>query len=254
MNKSLIALLLSLFSFSVPAFAQSISGQVNTIPGVPQALGIVVTAGPQLRADGQASSQLADREGNTKETLGHAEYTEPARRGKIFTLSNAAYTIVAQNATGGAIGTSKPIVGFYNPTGSGVNAILVNEEEWHTSGTPGGPLIFNFFCGQNWTSVSSGTIFSNLLSNNTPNGSAMIAQNNQNLNTNPAITTAMNVLSTAGGPAAVAVATGTGESGHSKDLKGAIVVPPGCAFGLFSTATGTADVVSASLSWEEVSQ
>lgn len=252
MTKKFLAVLL-LGVAPMSAFAQ-LSGQVGAVPGLQTAGAIIATAAPQLRPDGTAGIQTADREGNTKGTLGHAEYTESARRGKVFTLANTAYTIVAQNATGGAIGTAKPIVGFYNPTGSGVNAILVNEEEWHTSGTPGGPLIFNFFCGQNWTSVSSGTVYNNLLSNNTPNGSAMIAQNNQNLTTTPAITTAMNVLSTAGGPGAVAIATGAGETGHSKDLKGVIAVPPGCAFGLFSTATGTSDIVSASLSWEEVAQ
>ena len=252
MKKSLFVVL-SLLAISVPAFAQ-ISGQVGSLPGLPQAGAVLATAAPQYRADGQAGIQIADREGNTKAALGHSEYAEVTRRGKVFTLQNAAYTVVAQNATGGAIGTAKPIVGFYNPTGSGVNALILNSEEWHTSGTPGGPLLANFFCGVNWTSVSSGTIFGNLLSNVTPNGSYMIPQNNQNLNTTPAITTAMNVLETVGGVAAVAIATGAGENGHSKDWKGQIAVPPGCAFGLFSTATGTSDVLSASLTWEEVSQ
>lgn len=252
--KTLKAILFTLFAFMpLSAFAQ-LSGQVGSIPGLPTAGAILATAGPQARADGQAGIQLADREGNTKATAGHADYTEITRRGKVFTLANASYTILAQNASGGAIGTAKPIVGFYNPTGSGVNAMLINEEEWHASGTPGGPLIFNFYCGQNWTSVSSGTVYNNLLSNNTPNGSQMIAQNNQNVNTNPAITSALLVLQPAGGPSTVAIATGTGETGHSKDLRGLIAVPPGCFFGLFSTATGTNDAVSASLSWEEVSQ
>ncbi len=250
MNKTLLA---ALMLASVPAFAQ-LSGQINTIPGLPQALSVLPTGGPQNRADGTAGAQLADREGNTKATLGHAEYTEASRRGRVFSLAATAYTIIAANATGGAIGTYKPIVGFYNPLGSGVNAVLINEEEWHTSGTPGGPLVFNYFCGVNWSSAVGGTVQNNLLSALTPNGSQMIAQNNTAVTTNPAITTAVSTFTVAGGPAAVAIATATGETGHSKDLKGLIAVPPGCLFGLSSTATGTNDVVSASLSWEEVAQ
>ena len=234
-------------------FAQSYSS-TPAPSGVANAVSLMPTAAPNYRPDGSSGPQLADREGNTKGTLGHAEYTEPARRGKFFTLSAAAYTVIAANASAGAIGTFKPIVGFYNPSGSGVNAVIVNHKEFHTSGTPGGPLIWNFFCGQTWNSAATGTIYNNLLSNLSPNGSNMIAQNNVAVTTNPAITTAMNVLGVAGGPAAVAVATGTGETGTNNDDKGQIVVPPGCLLGLASTATGTSDVVSASITWEEVAQ
>lgn len=247
--KKLIAALLTLIP--TIAFAQ-ISGQVNTLPGLPQTGGIVATAAPQNRADGTAGIQLADREGNTKEVLGHAEYTEPARRGKLFTLAANAYTIIAANASAGNIATFKPIVGFYNPTGSGVNAVIVNAKEYHTSGTPGGPLIWNFYCGVNWSSAVSGTIYNNLLSNNTPNGSSMIAQNNTFPLTNPGITSAMLALGPVGGPTTGASALGI--SGTDHDLKGQIVVPPGCFLGMASTTTGTTDIVSASVTWEEVIQ
>jgi hypothetical protein len=246
-------ILISLFWLIAPlsCFAQ-ISGQVTSLPGVPAGVSIVQTGSPQNRADSTAGIQLADREGNTKIALGHAEITEATRRGRVYTTANNAYTIVAQNASAGNIGTAKPIVGFYNPLGSGVNAVLINEEEWHTSGTPGGPLIFNYFCGQTWVSVSSGTIYNNLLSASAASGSAMIPQNNQNLTANPAITTAMNALAPAGGPETTVLTTSSGLAGHTKDLKGQIVVPPGCAFGLFATGTGTSDIVSASLTWEEI--
>ncbi len=234
---------------SMPAFAQ-LSGQINTIPGLPQALSVIPTGGPQNRVDGTAGAQLADREGNTKATLGHAEYTESARRGRLFTLAANAYTIIAANASVGNLGTFKPIVGFYNPTGSGVNAVIVNHKEFHTSGTPGGPLIWNFYCGQNWTTAASGTIYNNLLSNNTPNGSAMIAQNNALPGANPAIGSALLAFGPAGGPTTGASALG--EVGTNNDDKGQIVVQPGCLFGLASTATGSTDIVSASITWEEV--
>lgn len=257
--KKLIAALL--FAVAIPSHAQ-ISGQVvSNVPGVVGASSILPTAPPQNRPDGTTGVQIADREGNTKAVLGHAEYTESARRGTLFSTINAGYTIVAANATKGAIATFSPIVGFINPLGSGVNAVIVNHREWHTSGTPGGPLIFNFYCGQNWVPAALGnagyTLYNNKLSNNTLNtapGSAMIVQSGAVPTTTPAITSNMLPFLPAGGPAAVAIATSDAEAGHYEDDKGQIVVPPGCLFGLASTATGTADVVTASLTWEEVAQ
>ena len=245
--KTMLAALLLLPSL---AFSQSTGG-------LPQAASMVPTAAPQNRADGAIGAQIADREGNTKAALGHAEYTEPARRGKTFTTAVAAYTIIADNARaltfGGAITWPKPIVGFYNPTGSGVNAVLMTADEWNTSGTSAGPWFVDFLCGQNWVSASSGTIYNDLLTGVAGGGSQMIPQNGQNPSTSPASTSTMLDIDVLGGPDTTALSSG-GEAGHSKDLKGRIVVPPGCLVGLFAYGTGTSNVVNASLSWEEVAQ
>lgn len=250
--KKLTAALLSLLFVPTLALAQ-VGASLGTIAGLPQAAGVVATGAPQYRADGTAGVQLADREGNTKEVLGHAEYTEPTRRGKVFTLAANAYTIIANNASAGLTDSFfKPIVGFYNPLGSGVVAIVLNHKEYHTSGTPGGPLMWNFYCGVNWSSAASGTIYNNLLSNTTPNGSAMVAVNNTFVGTTPVSSVAMKVLGVASGPTTGASALG--ENGQSIDHKGSIAVPPGCLLALASTATGTSDVVNASIAWEEVAQ
>lgn len=249
--KNLTALL-SLLLLPSLTFAQ-VGAALGTPGGLPQAAGVIQTGAPQYRADGATGLQIGDREGNTKEVLGHPEYTEPARRGKMFTLAANAYTIVATNASASPIGNAKPIVGFYNPLGSGVNAVLASARAYHTSGTSGGPLMWNFYCGQNWSPTASGTIYNDLLSNTTPNGSAMIAQNNTQIGTSPVVTSALNVLGVFGGPDNTALSSG-GLAGHYEDLKGQIVVQPGCLIALMSTATGTSDVVSASLSWEEVAQ
>ena len=81
----------------------------------------------------------------------------------------------------------------------------------------------------------------------------MINQNGATVTTNPAITTAMIKFIPAGGEDTTAIGAG-GEAGHVEDDRGEIVVPPGCLFGLASTATGTSQVVSAALTWEEVAQ
>ena len=249
MNKGImIALCAAMLNIVTPSFAQ----QAPT-PGVAAFAVVTPAAAPQLKPDGTSGPQISDREGNLKAALGHAEYTEVARRGKVYTLAANAYTIIGANVSNIVIGAWKPIVGFYNPLGSGVNAVLVNSRAFRTSGTSGGPLLWAFFCGQNWSSTVSGTIFNNLLSNNTPNGSAMIAQNNTAVGTTPSISNSLNILGTFGGPDTTALGAG-GEAGHSEDLKGQIVVPPGCLLGLAATATGTSEVINASLSWEEVAQ
>ena len=144
-------------------------------------------------------------------------------------------------------------MGFYNPSGSGVNAVLTTAVAYHTSGTTGGPLVWNFYCGQNWTTAAAGTIYNNLLSNNTPNGSSMIAQNNALPGAIPGTQPTILDFAPFGGPDNTALSAG-GEAGHYQDFKGQVAIPPGCVFGLSSTATGTSDVVSASLTWEEVAQ
>lgn len=245
--KKMLALLAVLSLLPLSSFAQ-ISGQV-TGSGLTQQINLV--APPQNRPDGTASGSTSDREGNTKEALGHPEYTESARRGKMYSLNAAAYTVVAANASAGAIGTFKPIVGFYNPLGSGVNAVITSAKLYSTSGTSGGPFLWNYLCGQAWTPAAGGTIYNNLLSNTTPNGSAMIAQNNVIALSNSVLTTAFIAHSVFGGPDNTVLSSG-GEAGHFEDLKGQIVVPPGCEFGLAATAAGTSHVVNASLTWEEV--
>lgn len=244
--KTLIAALLALAL--VPSMAHA---QTPPPSGVAPSAIIAPAAPPQLRPDGIPGTAIADREANLKVALGHAEYTESARRGKLYTLAASALTITAANASAGAVGVLKPIVGFYNPLGSGVNAVLVNARAFHTSGTSGGPLMWNFLCGKNWTPAAAGSIFNNLLSNVTPNGSAMVAQNSVIALADTVISTAFNVLAPFGGPDNTALGAG-GEAGHYEDLKGQIVVPPGCEIALTATATGTSDVVSASMSWEEV--
>ena len=154
--KKLLAALLALSTVLPSLSLAQVSGQIQ---GLGQSQPFNLVAGPQNRADGTASGSISDREGDTKVTLGHAEYAESARRGHLFTLSANAYTIIAANASAGIIGVLKPILGFYNPLGSGVNAVLVNAKAFHTSGTTGGPLMWNFYCGQSWTPAAGGTPF-----------------------------------------------------------------------------------------------
>lgn len=207
--------------------------------------------GPATTADGSIVQSRADKTGAQVVQDAHGRYQEATVRGRVFSLSNVAFTIVAGNASAGALGTIALINGFFNPIGSGVNAVVLVHRGQTTSGVPGGPLVYNYYCGLNITSAATGTIRNGILSNSTA-GSAMVPQANVIIAATPAATPAALVYGLAGGPAAIAA--GAGLYSFVDEVAGSIVVPPGCVFGVAATATGTAQVVSDQLVWEEVAQ
>lgn len=207
--------------------------------------------GPITSNDGAVNAVRGDKTGAQVVTDGHGRYQEAAVRGALFSLSNVAYTIVAGNASAGALGTILFINGFFNPINSGKNAVILRHKFQTTSGTPGGPLVYNFYCGLNITSAATGTIRGGILSNSAAS-SSMIPQVAVIIAATPAATPAALVYGPADGPAAIAA--GAGLYSGTDETAGSIVVPPGCVFGVAATATGTTQIVGDQLVWEEVAQ
>ena len=58
----------------------------------------------------------------------------------LYSIDSGSVTIAAAHTTKGAVGTIKFVNGFWNPTTSGVNAIIQNVTGSMVSGTPVGPL------------------------------------------------------------------------------------------------------------------
>jgi len=200
-------------------------------------------------SDGQPSPLRQDKSKALVVSQAHGRFTEAARKGHVFHLPKSAYTIVSTNASAGAMGTILLINGFWNPVNSGVAAAILWVDVDSTSGTPGGPLIWNYYCGLNVTSAATGTIYSGVLNNNA-GASAMVPQAAVALVTTPASTGAMLSNGPAGGPSA----GGALSSGipNRKFIEGGLIVPPGCVAGLASTATGTTHIVSTDIGWEEI--
>ncbi len=239
MIRKFLAVLTLLGSVSVPTFAQTVQSQIR--------------AGTASLADGQYSTPRADKSAAAVVTAAHGTYQEAAYRGNIFTLAatstTASFTVVAGNAAQGALGTINLPLGFYNPTSSGKAAVIIGVKTALISGTPGGPFIYNYYCGLNITSVGQGIIRSGILNNN-PAPSAMTSQNNVVLTATPAATPNALTYGPVGGLAAIAAGAGLGST--QEDVQGQIIVPPGCAFGLAATATGSSHVAALSLTWEEI--
>lgn len=205
--------------------------------------------GPAVTADGSVNPVRSDKTGAQVITDGHGRYQEATMRGNVFSLSNVAFTILAGHVSAGALGTILFINGFFNPTNSGKNAVILLHRAQSTSGTPGGPLVYNYYCGLNITSAATGTIRNGILSNSAAS-SVMTPQSNVIIAATPAATPNALVFGPAGG--AAAVAAGAGLYSYTDEVAGSIIVPPGCAFGVTATAVGTSHVVSDQLVWEEV--
>lgn len=177
-----------------------------------------------------------------------AKYYEQAYRGNLFILDSGSQTCIAASAAGQNMGTAKFLNGFFNPTNSGKNAVLIGATVATVSGTPGGPLLYEVTAGAGTlTSASTGTIRSGMIGGAAK--SLMTPQVMVTLVALDADTTALVQIGTAGGNSAIAAGAGVGS--FYDDIAGKIIIPPGYAFGLCDTATGTTHVVQTTLYWIE---
>ena len=177
------------------------------------------------------------------------KYYEQAYRGNLFLIDSGSVTCVAATAAGQGMGTAKFLNGFFNPVGSGKNAVIVGATVATISGTPGGPLLYEVTAGSGTlTSAATGTIRSSNLGGSSK--SLMTPQVMVTLVALDADTTALVQCGTLGGPAAIAA--GAGVYSVYDDVAGKLIVPPGYAFGICDTATGTSHVLQSTLYWVEV--
>ena len=107
-----------------------IQGQV----GAPQAQSIPAGTTPPIR-QGQLGDVIVSEV--------HGRYYETNYRGALFSTFYNALTVASTHASPIASGTGTPIIGIYNPAGSGKNVAIVRVQQATTSGTPGGPLLWN---------------------------------------------------------------------------------------------------------------
>jgi hypothetical protein len=177
-----------------------------------------------------------------------AKYYEQAYRGQLFIQDSGSVTCIAATAAGQAMGTAKFLNGFVNPVNSGKNAVIIGVTCASVSGTPGGPLLYGASAAPGtFTQAATGTIRSALLGG--AGSSLMKAATMVALVALDADTTATIQVGTAGGPAAIAA--GAGVYSFYDDVAGKIIVPPGWAFGLVDTATGTSHVLQSTMYWIE---
>jgi len=216
--------------------------------------------GPDTLADG-ASAKL--RQGKSAETIIqqlHGRLYEANYRGTLFSggmsltaINNATYT----TATLGA--TCTPVVGVWNPPGTGVNLVIVQAVLGVTmtalQATGGAPFVWA-------SSVGNGalTLGAQPLSRLT----LTLAGSKARDMTNVALTGLTNNLAVrhasqlGGGSAAqvaflaTQVALQTTQVSQVEQIDGTIIVPPGGVLALLATGTPVAHSATSALLWEEV--
>lgn len=218
-------------------------------------------AGPQVFQDGAYGEIRLGRLGDIIMTELHGKFYEQAYRGNLFSGGMGLTSINAATFTSGTLGaTATPIWGIWNPTGSGVNAVVdqVNLGLTITAATctGGGPYVWA-------TSIGNGVI----TTGNQPfNRATMQAAGSKVKDMSGlALTGLTNNLvvrqgaSLNGGSAAsfsfvgTAVGQATPASGINVELvEGAFIVPPGGVLALLATTTPVAHSAVSGGLWEEV--
>lgn len=221
---------------------------------------IVGNASPQ--SSGTPNQNLyADMFGNVKVTEMGLRFYELNRRNLLFTTGMQDTALIAANAIAtGLSATAKPIIGIYNPVGSGVDLVLlktylaistiantaVNPQGFHyvvgstgvnliTTGTPGGAMSCNTLLkqGSQATIITGGnTALTGLVGNAVVLKPVEVAP----------------VLNAAGNATAVSFANGV----VSEAVEGSITVKQGQFLGIMNQASTTTVDVLASLLWAEL--
>jgi hypothetical protein len=106
--------------------------------------GIQTVVGPQVVQNGATVNARAERTGATVVSDGHGRYQEALYQGNVYSLSIAA---AAPTAFVGA-GAGTPLLGIYNPAGSGKNCvILATSLGVHASGSGAGVFVAQLWAG-----------------------------------------------------------------------------------------------------------
>lgn len=175
-------------------------------------------------------------------------YYTLAKSGRIFSLSGAALTPTI--FAGGAAGT--PLLGLYNPAGSGFDlAVILTSLGIRTTGT----------AAVNWDAsywgVNQGGVAVTGTQTQCRNAYSMaqtgsVTYGMVNTANTAALASSLLRSHTSGGLTAATAVTNV--SVLNDEVKGALIIAPGCylAYGMFSSGTLTASSFDASIIWAEI--
>jgi hypothetical protein len=218
--------------------------------------------GPQVLSDGSSQAFRQGRNGEQVTQDLHGRFYEQALRGNLYSggmtgtsISNATFTVATTDAT------ATPIVGLWNPAGSGVNAVLVAAQVsvYITAATATGPGGFV------WTACTGNTL--------TAIGTGIAGWSNNTLLQSGARCRSMAGAALTSKTNALAVFRGAGLGGGAlgafsevgtavgfipmgqpmvEYFNGSVIVPPGGIIALQCVVTPVAHSASSGLVWEEV--
>lgn len=173
-------------------------------------------------------------------------YYEATNQGSSWTISTAIAGIATTALFTVSTASAKPIVGVFNPTGSGVNLSVQRVIIIQVTGTAVSSFVWGALAGATGMSAASGV-------QTGINNKTFAAGSHQAR----AFAGATAMVGTAGfyrvigGPTNGAF-TASAQATYRDDVDGEIIVKPGNFVGVFGTATTIENVVVASMTWTEV--
>jgi hypothetical protein len=216
--------------------------------------------GPVYGGTGTSVPLTADITAAQRVTQSHGRFTEPALRGLLFSGGMTLTSISNATFTTGTLGsTCTPIIGLWNPVGSGKNCVLLQGRLQLVTtalSTPTGPGGLVWATSTNQSAISTGITplsraslaasgsIAKAFANTALTGlsGSLVVQEASGFTTYPINATA---AETAAGflPAA---------PGGIDAIDGGFVIPPGGVIALLATTTPVAISAASSLLWEEI--
>ena len=211
--------------------------------------------GLQNQADGAFVTARYGKQGEQIVTQLHGRFYEQALRGNVFGNGTLALTALSAN-TISLSATTTPILGVYNPLGSGVNAVILQAQLAAGANNTNtvGAGIFVWATSTGNTAVSTGAVpFAHLIGGAASKckGLAFVALTGITTNLVAQLAADFStptIITTATMPATVQTPTVS----ITQNLEGAIIVPPGGVLALLNTVSTTTVSVHGRLMWEEV--
>lgn len=211
--------------------------------------------------DGIQSALRSGRQGDQIVSELHGRFYEQAYRGNLFKAGTTAVTALSANTiTTATSATGTPIIGLWNPVGSGKNLVVLQaalQAFANTLTTPVGPGAFIWLTSLNNSAISTGSVPFNVL---TLAQSGSVAKAFMGGVALTGLTNTMAVAFAADLQNATGLTHGTitatnatlSSVGGVQNVDGSIIIPPGAVLGLYNTTSTTTFSAVGSMLWEEV--
>lgn len=168
-----------------------------------------------------------------------------AYNGLQFSFSTGSITAGTTNISPIPANTGAPALALANPPGSGKNIVVTKVAAVNISGTPGGPLVWNY--GPYVTTTATVSTPVSGLVGSTPGTRTQVYSGQ--VTTGSAVGVFYKIA--CGFSAVAALGTNMGTPLY-EDIGGDVICPPGQWIALASFAAGTSHVFQAALSWIEL--
>lgn len=201
---------------------------------------------PSTRQSAGTPNVPAGSFGEILDTKLNPDYYQLVKAGRVYQAGAAGANPSA--FTGAAAGT--PLIGLFNPTASGLDLVILQARlAIRTTGTAAGNLDFNFWgVNQGGVAVTGTQTASRNLYSLAATGGVGYAM----VNTANTAALASNLIAPSFSVGAVGATAALNVATFVDDIKGTIIVAPGCYLAFGAASALTAGSLDASLVWAEI--